>query len=72
MKTVKDKYILVNHLDELAQGVKLAFDYISATKIYFYLNPKYFDNYKNQRKLCYLYIEYDLLIFCLVHPCDYY
>jgi len=42
----KDKYILVNHLDELAQGVKLAADCISITKIYFYLNPKYFDEYK--------------------------
>jgi len=42
----KDKYILINHLDKLAKGVKLAFDYISATKVYFYLNPKYFDEYK--------------------------
>ncbi len=44
----KDKYILVNHLDEFSQGVKLAYDYISATKIYFYLNPKYYDDYQNK------------------------
>ncbi len=42
----KDKYILVNHLNEFCLGIKLTADYISATKIFFYLNSKYFDLYK--------------------------
>lgn len=42
----KDEYILVNHLNEFCLGLKLAFNYISATKVFFYLNNKYFDLYK--------------------------
>jgi NADH:ubiquinone oxidoreductase subunit F (NADH-binding) len=42
----KDEYILINHLNEFCLGLKLATNYISATKIFFYLNSKYFNLYK--------------------------
>ncbi|PKM91421.1 hypothetical protein CVU82_02390 [Candidatus Falkowbacteria bacterium HGW-Falkowbacteria-1] len=44
----KDGYILDNHLDDFLLGVKTAFDFIKAEKIYFYLNKKYYDSYRNK------------------------
>ncbi len=44
----KDGYIIKNLLKEFSIGVKIASDTIKATKIYFYLNGKYYDIYKNK------------------------
>ncbi len=43
----KDEYILAHHLSSVFAGIKLADDFISADKIYFYLNHKYFAKYKD-------------------------
>lgn len=42
----KDEYILINHLNEFCLGLKLAADYVSSSKIFFYLSSKYFNLYK--------------------------
>jgi NADH:ubiquinone oxidoreductase subunit F (NADH-binding) len=42
---LKDGYIIANHLDKLMAGIKLAFDFIAPTKVYFYINHIYFNKY---------------------------
>lgn len=42
----KDRYILANYPDELVSGIKLTADFIAASKIYVYLNHKYFLRFK--------------------------
>jgi NADH:ubiquinone oxidoreductase subunit F (NADH-binding) len=46
--TKKDGYILKNHLDELIEGIKIAYKVFPNTlKIYVYLRKDYFDQYHN-------------------------
>ena len=45
--TKKDGYILKNHIDELINGIKIAYKVFSnTTKIYIYLRKDYFDEYR--------------------------
>lgn len=48
-ETFKDGYILQNHLKELIEGVKIAYQIFPQTKeIYFYLRKDYFEKYKEK------------------------
>lgn len=44
----KDGYILANYLEEFLEGVKIADNFIKSDKIYFYLNHKFYNTYKNK------------------------
>jgi len=41
----KDEHIIINYLDKVFAGIKLADDFIGAAKIYFYVNHIYFNKY---------------------------
>lgn len=41
----KDHYILENHPEKLIDGIRIALDYLNATKAYIYLNPVYFKKF---------------------------
>jgi NADH:ubiquinone oxidoreductase subunit F (NADH-binding) len=43
---LKDGYILEHHADEVIHGVSLAFKYLKANMIYFYINPLYYESYQ--------------------------
>lgn len=45
---LKDKYILDNHMEEAIEGIKIAIDYLEATRAYFYVNPKYYTEYHHK------------------------
>jgi len=44
----KDKYILENFLNDVILGIKLAMDTVGAKTGYIYINPEYYDIFKNK------------------------
>ncbi|HNX11288.1 MAG TPA: NADH-ubiquinone oxidoreductase-F iron-sulfur binding region domain-containing protein [bacterium] len=43
---LKDGFILANYPERVLEGVRLAWEFLGAEKIYFYINPKYYQEYK--------------------------
>jgi NADH:ubiquinone oxidoreductase subunit F (NADH-binding) len=46
----KDGYIIKNFLTEFIKGIEIAFNFIKAEKLYFYLNSKYYNSEKEKIK----------------------
>ncbi len=44
----KDRFIIKNNLEDFSLGVKIAFDFIKAKKLYFYLNANYYELYSKK------------------------
>ena len=45
----KDAYILENYPERVLEGIKLAADFLGATKIFFYINPEIYNKLKNKQ-----------------------